>query len=35
MVSPLVRLHLTLVARKGQCQGHSYFEGLYLTKELS
>ena len=35
MGSPLVRLYLTLVTLKGQCQGHSDLEGLYLVKELS
>ena len=33
MGSPLVQLHLTLVILKGQCQGHSDFEVLYLVKE--
>ncbi len=33
--SPLVRLHLNLETLKGQCQGHSDFEGLYLVKKLS
>ena len=32
MGSPLVRLHLTLVTLKVQCQGHLDFEGLYLVK---
>ncbi len=35
MRSPLVWLHLTSVTLKGQCQGHSHFERLYLEKELS
>ena len=33
MGSPLVRLHLTLVTLKGQCQGRSDFKGFYLVKE--
>ncbi len=33
--SPLVQLHLTLVTFKGQCQGHSDVEGLYLVKDPS
>ena len=35
MRSLLARLHLNLVTLKGQCQGHSDFEGLYLVKEPS
>ncbi len=30
MGSPLVRLLLTSVTSKSQCQGHSDFKGLYL-----
>ncbi len=33
MVSPMVRLHFTLMTLKEQCQGHSDLEGLYLIKE--
>ncbi len=32
---PLVRLHLIIVTLKGQHQGHSDFEGLYLAKKQS
>ncbi len=28
-------LHLTLMTFKGQCQGHSDFEGLHIINELS
>ena len=35
MGSPLMRLHLTSVTLKDQCQGHSDFENLYLIKDLS
>ena len=35
MWSPLVWLHLTSVTLKGQYQGHSDFESLYLVKEPS
>ncbi len=35
MESPLVRLPLTLLTLKGQWQGHSDLEGLYLVKEPS
>ncbi len=31
----LVQLHLTLVTLKGQCQGYSDVEGLYLVKDPS
>ncbi len=34
MGSPFVRLHLTIVTFKGQCQGHSDSEGLCCVKEL-
>ncbi len=30
-----VRLHVTWVTLKGQSQGQSYFEALYLVKEQS
>ncbi len=33
--SPLVQLHATFVNLKGQWQGHSDFDGLYLVKEPS
>ncbi len=33
MGSPLVQLHLTLVTLKGQVQGHSDYEGLYLLNQ--
>ena len=33
MGSPVVRLLLTLVTLKGQCQSHSDFEGLNLVWE--
>ncbi len=33
--SLLMQLHLTSVTLKGQCQGHSDFESLYLVKALS
>ena len=32
MGSPLMQLHLILVAFKGLCQGHSHFGNLYLIK---
>ena len=32
MWNPLLRLHLTSVRLKGQCPGHSDFEGLYLVR---
>ena len=35
MGNPLVWLHLTSVTLKGQCQGHSDLENLYLVKEQS
>ena len=33
--SPLMQLCVTSVTLKGQCQGHSDLENLYLVKELS
>ncbi len=35
IVSQLMRLHLITVTLKGQYQGHSDFESLYLVQELS
>ena len=35
MGSLLVRLHLTLATLKGQCQGQSDFEDLYVVTEAS
>ncbi len=35
MLSRLIRLHLTGMTLKGQCQRHSDFEGLYIVNELS